>query len=65
MVVNVIKITLLVMASAGYGLPFSWDDPPVAEDGSMSVQQAISIVSGRSSIGVILPKWAWNIPMQR
>ena len=61
---NGLKIALLVMASAGFGFPFSWDAPPVAEDGSMSVQQAMTVLSSYSTLGALLPKWAWNLPIQ-
>jgi hypothetical protein len=61
---NGLKIALLVMASAGFGFPFSWDAPPVAEDGSMSVQQAMTLLSSYATFGALLPKWAWNLPIQ-
>ncbi|KAG2154041.1 cytochrome P450 [Suillus clintonianus] len=56
------KFTLLIIATCGFGLPFSWGEPP-SHDGQMSIQQCLEIITIRNSFAIIAPKWAWKLPL--
>jgi hypothetical protein len=59
------QLALLVLASCGFGFPFNWSAPPTSENGEMSVQAALRIVSEENQLMVVLPRWAWKLPIQR
>jgi hypothetical protein len=52
------------MASAGFGIPLSWSAQAI-ENGSMSLQRAIRIVSDDNALAILVPKWVWNLPIPR
>ncbi|KAG1905445.1 cytochrome P450 [Suillus fuscotomentosus] len=57
-----IKFTLIIMATAGFGLPFSWGEPP-SHDGRMSIQQCLEIITLRNTFAIAAPRWAWKLPL--
>ncbi|KAG0706753.1 cytochrome P450 [Suillus ampliporus] len=56
------KFTLIIIATCGFGLPFSWADPP-SHDGQMSIQQCLEIITVSNVFAIAAPKWAWKLPL--
>ncbi|EJD08594.1 cytochrome P450 [Fomitiporia mediterranea MF3/22] len=59
------KLALLIIASCGFGLPFSWDEPPTGSDGSMSLQEALRVASEYNLARTSAPKWFWKLPIKK
>ncbi|KAL5531294.1 hypothetical protein ACEPAG_4171 [Sanghuangporus baumii] len=59
------KLALFVIASCGFGLPFTWDEPPTASEGSMSIQEALAIVSEYNLARTSAPRWFWKLPIKK
>ncbi|KAJ2933973.1 hypothetical protein H1R20_g3142, partial [Candolleomyces eurysporus] len=57
------QVALLVISTCGFGLPFNWQEPPITEKGSMTVQQALSVTGARSLALTSLPRWTHNLPI--
>lgn len=57
------KLTLSVIAVCGFGFSVAWDEPEISEDGSMSVQEALRIVTDNSALA-FAPKWVKNLPFK-
>ncbi|KAJ2933974.1 hypothetical protein H1R20_g3143, partial [Candolleomyces eurysporus] len=57
------QVALLVISTCGFGLPFNWEEPPVASDGSMTVQQALSVTNERTLAVTNLPRWTHKLPL--
>lgn len=57
------KLALFVIASCGFGLPFSWNEPPSGSDGSLSLQEALRIASEYNLARTTAPKWFWKLPI--
>jgi hypothetical protein len=60
-----IQVALLVLASAGFGSEFTWAVPPAVDHDSMSVQHAVRTMSECGAITILVPKWAWILPIGR
>lgn len=59
------KFTLLIIAGCGFGIDsFTWNEPPAAEDGSMTVQHSLQIVSQNVLFAIAAPKWSWMLPVK-
>ncbi|KAF5314662.1 hypothetical protein D9611_007187 [Ephemerocybe angulata] len=58
------QFALLVISRCGFGLSFSWFEPPAAENGGMTVQQALRIITDRNTALVFLPKWVRKLPFK-
>ncbi|KAK0452607.1 cytochrome P450 [Armillaria borealis] len=56
MTYNEMLLTLSVIAVCGFGFSIAWDEPEISEDGSMSVQEALRIVTDNSALA-FAPKW--------
>ncbi|KAI5123187.1 hypothetical protein M0805_003954 [Coniferiporia weirii] len=56
------KLALFIIASCGFGLPFDWNEPPSGKRGSMSLQEALRIVSEYNLLRTSAPKWIWWLP---
>ncbi|PAV19758.1 cytochrome P450 [Pyrrhoderma noxium] len=59
------KFALSIIARCGFGLPFSWDEPIVEKDGSMSLQESLRLVSENNLARTSAPKWFWKLPIQK
>ncbi|KIJ66894.1 hypothetical protein HYDPIDRAFT_149950 [Hydnomerulius pinastri MD-312] len=57
------KFTLIIFASVGFGLPFTWTDPP-AHNNEMTVQECIGIISRTNIFAIAAPGWAWKLPFE-
>ncbi|EEB99533.1 hypothetical protein MPER_00774, partial [Moniliophthora perniciosa FA553] len=57
----VLKVTLLVLAKSGFGMPTSWTRP--AND--FDIIRSLSTVSETFLARIILPRWAYNLPFKR
>ncbi|KAJ3550511.1 hypothetical protein NM688_g5063 [Phlebia brevispora] len=62
------KLALLVIAACGFGISYSWSEPPTSKrpDGTeaMSMQEALRVVSETITIATLLPKWARKLPFK-
>ncbi|KAF8626099.1 hypothetical protein AX15_005083 [Amanita polypyramis BW_CC] len=58
------KFSMLIMAKCGLGIPFSWSSPPETDDGSMSIQKAMAIVSETSLLAAFAP-FLMMVPISR
>jgi len=58
------KFALLVIEICGFGVPFKWAAPPKADDGSMSLQQAIQVVGDNSPL-LIFAFWLTSLPLAK
>ena len=56
------KFTLIIIATCGFGFPFSWVEPPRNSPGEMTLQESFKIISETTIFAVGAPKWAWYIP---
>ncbi|KAH7913523.1 cytochrome P450 [Hygrophoropsis aurantiaca] len=57
------KFTLIIIASCGFGLPFTWVTPP-SHGGEMSIQECIQTISRTNTFAITAPKWAWKLPFK-
>ncbi|EGN98752.1 hypothetical protein SERLA73DRAFT_89745 [Serpula lacrymans var. lacrymans S7.3] len=59
------KYTLLIIASCGFGLPFSWSSPPSDSESetSMNIQDAIETITQTNLFAITVPKWTWSLPI--
>ncbi|KAK7044671.1 cytochrome P450 [Favolaschia claudopus] len=57
------KVAFLLISTCGFGFPSTWDTPPTAPDGGMSIQEALKIVTQTSVVDVVIPKWLWYLPI--
>ncbi|KAH7919052.1 cytochrome P450 [Leucogyrophana mollusca] len=55
------KFSLLIFASCGFGLPFTWIDPP--SHGDISVQECVQTIARTNVFAVTAPWWAWKLPV--
>lgn len=53
---------LLVISTCGFGLPFKWIEPPIAEEGTMTIQQALQMINDRNTALTALPEWTLRLP---
>lgn len=63
-----IKLALLVISACGFGISYSWSEPPTSKrpDGTeaMSMQEALRIVSETISLATFAPKWLKALPLK-
>lgn len=57
------KLALSVIAVCGFGFSVAWDEPELSEDGSMSVQEALQIVTDNNALA-FAPGWVKNPPFK-
>ncbi|KAI0064321.1 cytochrome P450 [Artomyces pyxidatus] len=60
-----LKLALFVISASGFGWPFSWDEEPVNEDGTMGIQKAFKIYLENKVTLVLAPRWIYKLPFQR
>lgn len=58
------KVALSVITSCGFGIEFKWDEPPMDENGRMSVQEALKLFTDHAMVFVVAPKWFFRLPMK-
>ncbi|KAL4263744.1 cytochrome P450 family protein [Pleurotus pulmonarius] len=58
------KLTMLIIGQCVFGFPFTWISPARLSDGSMSIQECISLIADRIFALRILPKWAQKLPFR-
>lgn len=62
------QFALLIIMSCGFGIPTLWNEPPRAIKGddeeSLSVQEAMQIVSETTLLMSSAPKWIWYLPIK-
>ncbi|KAI0262875.1 cytochrome P450 [Gloeopeniophorella convolvens] len=59
------RLALFVISACGFGVTFHWDEPPVGNDGTMSLQKALRIFTESSMLQIFAPKWVLKLPFQR
>ncbi|PPQ91914.1 hypothetical protein CVT25_001285 [Psilocybe cyanescens] len=59
------KLALLIIGKCGFGFSFNWFSPPRSKDGSLSIQEALRIVTDSHMIAVFLPQWIQNLPIKK
>ncbi|KAH6873723.1 cytochrome P450 [Coprinopsis sp. MPI-PUGE-AT-0042] len=57
------QLALLVIGSCGFGFNFTWTDPPVSADGTMSLQRALEVLNSRQVL-VLVPSWVKRLPFK-
>ncbi|KAF9243484.1 cytochrome P450 [Melanogaster broomeanus] len=57
------KFTLIIIASVGFGLPFTWSDSP-ARQGEMTVQECFQTIMRTTIFAITAPEWAWKLPVE-
>ncbi|TFY70798.1 hypothetical protein EVG20_g2210 [Dentipellis fragilis] len=55
------KLALFVISSCGFGWNFRWDEPPVNEDGSLTIQEALKIATDHTIMWLAAPKWLYKV----
>ncbi|KAF4593401.1 hypothetical protein EYR38_009115 [Pleurotus pulmonarius] len=58
------QLTMLIIGQCVFGFPFTWISPARLSDGSMSIQECISLIADRIFALRILPKWAQKLPFR-
>jgi hypothetical protein len=61
---NTAKFALLMVQICGFGIPFKWSAPPEANDGSMTLQEAMSVVN-ESFLWAAFAPWALQLPFAK
>lgn len=56
------KVALSVITSCGFGIDFKWDEPPMDENGRMSVQEALKLFTDHGMVFTFAPKWFFKLP---
>jgi hypothetical protein len=56
------KMGLYVIGACGFGLPFTWAEPPKSESGKASVQSNLETVEKWYLLIIYGPKWIWKLP---
>lgn len=59
------KFAIFIIAACGFGLPFSWNEPPTGVDGNITLQEALDISSNYTFMRQISPKWIWKLPIAK
>ncbi|KAF8135992.1 cytochrome P450 [Mycena galopus ATCC 62051] len=59
------KLAFLLISTCGFGFPSTWETPPQAADGGISIQRALKIVAESTIIDTAVPKWLWYLPIPR
>ncbi|KAH8827539.1 cytochrome P450 [Flagelloscypha sp. PMI_526] len=60
------KFALLLITICGFGFnEATWTAGPATENQSMSLEQAMGIVTRDNILHVLLPKWAYSLPIKR
>ncbi|KAF8558184.1 cytochrome P450 [Imleria badia] len=54
------KFTLIIIASVGFGFPFTWANPP-AQEGEIGVQECLEIITKTKTFAITAPTWAWKL----
>ncbi|KAH6870889.1 hypothetical protein BKA70DRAFT_1242202 [Coprinopsis sp. MPI-PUGE-AT-0042] len=62
-IVEVERLALLVIGSCGFVFRFTWTDPPVSADGTMSLQRALEVLNTRQTL-LLVPKWIKRLPIK-
>ncbi|KAF9234513.1 cytochrome P450 [Melanogaster broomeanus] len=57
------KFTLVIFASVGFGLPFTWSNSP-ARQGDMAVRECFETIVRTNIFAIIAPAWAWKLPFE-
>ncbi|TDL22841.1 cytochrome P450 [Rickenella mellea] len=60
-----LKVALFVISACGFGIPLSWNEPPLGEQRDMSIQESLRIISDSNLIKTILPKWLFSLPVKK
>lgn len=55
------QFSLIIIASVGFGFPFTWANPPVHQD-EMSLQECMEIVTKTITFAITAPAWVWKLP---
>ncbi|GJE92691.1 cytochrome P450 [Phanerochaete sordida] len=58
------KLALILISTCGFGNPLSWNSGKL-EGEEMSFSEALSIVSDRMLARLLLPKWAYWLPVKK
>ena len=59
------QLAIFIIAACGFGLPFSWNEPPTGADGSMSLQEALNVSSKYNLTRTSAPEWFWKLPIAK
>ena len=59
------QLAIFIIAACGFGLPFSWNEPPSGADGSMSLQEALNVSSKYNLTRTSAPEWFWKLPIAK
>jgi hypothetical protein len=60
-----LKVGLYVIISCGFGLPFTWAEPPKSDIGHSSVQHDIEVVEAWYILLAYGPQWIWKLPIKK
>ncbi|KAF8138090.1 cytochrome P450 [Mycena galopus ATCC 62051] len=60
-----LKFTFLIICTSGFGFQSTWDAPPQAADGGMSVQEALKLIAETYLLSLVVPKWFMYLPIPR
>ena len=57
------QLALLIIGACGFGFEFTWSDPPVSADGTMSLHRALEVMNTRQVL-LLVPKWIKRLPIK-
>ncbi|KAH7920397.1 cytochrome P450 [Leucogyrophana mollusca] len=58
-----LKFALIIIASCGFGVPFSWAAPP-SHDGQLSIQECLQTIAHTNVFAIAAPGWVWRLPFR-
>jgi len=56
------KLALFIISACGFGMPLQWDEPPVDENGDLSLQEALHIISLHTLTRIATPRFLYHVP---
>jgi hypothetical protein len=59
------QLSLLIIGKCGFGFAFNWFSPPRSDNGRLSIQEALKIVSETNTSALLLPTWIKKLPIKR
>ncbi|KAJ6470065.1 cytochrome P450 [Mycena vitilis] len=60
-----LKLAFLLISTCGFGFASTWDTPPQAAEGGMSIQETLKLVAESNLLELTFPRWLFYLPIPR
>ncbi|KAH7911852.1 cytochrome P450 [Hygrophoropsis aurantiaca] len=58
-----LKFSLIIIATCGFGLPYTWVTPP-SDGGKITIQECLETIARTGVFTIAAPGWAWKLPFK-